>query len=790
MISIRKPKNAIRLSRPASWWGSTWREALPTGNGIIGAAVYGGAGNDTIMITHADLWWQGQVSILQDIADKIVNVRKLIDEDNLKSAESVMQNALIAKGYRTQPACPMPICDLKINQSLDRSVRDYCRTLNMENGEVSVSFRDSVNKYERSVFVSRVHDLVCYEITKTGSKSLNIDFSLELHDKFNARTINSISKLPDGVHTKYENFFMYFGARSDNGLDFGVVAKVTFYGGTQVATDNGIAIRDADRIFVILKPYIESNREKTWKDLKTSLIAVKLTYDKLLKEHTAIHSKLFLSCELDLDAKDRDIYTDELLRRAQGGDNQLALIEKLWAYGRYLMICSTTPSSLPQAPYGIWCGDYKASNASITIDSIQDNYSHCMQGNLLEYIESVFAYYESRIDDFKKNASRLYGCRGVVVPYIMAHGTGLVGSVESDVLHYTACGGKIARLFWDYYLYTEDVKFLKSRALPFMKDVVTFYEEFLKVRNIDNVYESSPSISPSNSQAYDNATMPIKVARNAVIDFAVAKDVVTNLIEGSELVGINKIEIPKWRDMLTRIPKYTYQDGMLSEYIGGKTKIPPSPSTNVFYPIYPGSEAKLGDELSKQLLQTAKKRSLQSINWASSTTLLNYSHVFARLNDANNSYEQFNNAVKNMTMTNLMLTQYDWRGMGIGPQDTWASINLQANSLITSIVQEWLVQSTKDTISILPCLIDDMPKGSVSGILTRVGAIVDMDWDIKRGLIEVKLKSKKARIINLVFPKEVKKIRSIGTEYIDYNTHTISSLSLPQSKQITIDMKI
>ena len=793
MISTRKPKNAIRLSRPASWWGSTWREALPTGNGMVGVAVYGGASNDTIMIGHGDLWWQGQVGVLQDVADKVALVRKSLDENNFKSVENVLQNALISKGYRPQLSCPLPICDFKVVQPLDRSVRDYCRTLNMENGEVSVNFRDSANKYDRSVFVSRVKDMICYEITKTGNKSLNATLSFELHDKFNARTPTSISKLPDSVNVKCENFFMYFGARSDNGTDFGAVAKITFYGGSQVVEPNSISIKGTDRIFVTIKPFVEGSREKAWKELKAELIAEKLTYDKLIKEHTAVHSKLFLSTELEFDAKDRDVHADELLRRTQAGESQLALLEKYWAFGRFLTICSTTNASLPQSPYGLWCGDFKAHNASITLDSILNCYSHCMAGNMTDMLESVFSYYENHMDDLKKNASRLYGCRGIFVPFVVAHGTGLVGSVDSSVLHFTAGGAIVAKLFWDYYLYSDDAKFLKTRALPFMKEVAVFYEEFFKVKNASLVYDSSPSCNNVAGDLYDKEQSTVKVGRNATVDFAVARELFTNLIEGSQIAGVNKMEVVKWKDMLTRIPDYQFADGMIKEYIDSKVAQDGlNPSTNLFYPVYPGQEVAQSNnlDLAKQMLQTAKRRVVSSLPFASSASLLKYAHIFARLNDQVNSFEHVHNAIKNMSMSNLIFAQYDWRGMGIGPIDTWAAFGLEANCLLTSVMQEWVLQSTKDSLSILPSLPEEIQKGSLEGALTRCGVVVDVDWDSKKGTINVKLKAKKSRDLNVVFPASVKKVKQNGNEVVDYNLHTISKLQLQAGKQISIEMKL
>jgi len=796
MVMIRKPKNAIKLQKAAGWWGSLWREGLPTGNGVIGASVYGGAGDDVIMITHADLWWQGYVGVLQDVADKLPKVRESLDNNKFREAENILQNALIQKGYRPMLNYPLPICDLKVKQKFEKSVKDYSRTLNMENGEISVSFRDSVSKYDRSLFVSRTQDLVCYEITKTGNKTINVDFSFDLHDKFYARTPQSISKVPDSVNVKYEDYFMYFSARSDNGTDFGAVAKILYYGGRQIVDPNkGISIVDTDRVLLVLKPFVESSREKEWKAIKPILVAQKLTYDKLIKEHTAVHSKLFNSCELDLDATDRDEYADELLRKVQNtGEMPLALVEKLWAYGRFLMICSTLPNARPMPPCGLWAGDYKTVGAYITVDSLLNQYSHAFGGNLTEYLRAVFLYYENHIDDLKKNASRLYGCRGMFVPYIMAFGTGLIGSVESGIIHNISCGAQIARLFFDYYLYTDDKKFLKERAMPFMREVALFIEEYFKVKS-DSLYESSPSYSPNTTpKNYDNGES-MQIARNSTVDFAVASELIQNLIKGSEITKLYVTEVPKWEDMLTRIPQYqTNRDNTIQEYCDSKLNDNfSSPSTAVFYPVFPGVEVSKDKiekaELARQFLITAKKRAVESLQNTSSIDMVKMANVFARLQDSSSAYEYLVGAVKNMSMPNLILAKNDWRGMGVGEQDGWAAYTTEANSLISNSIQEFVIQSNIDSIWILPSLPNEFVKGEFKGLLTRVGAECEISWDNKKGTLVLKLKAKHTTKITLYMPSNIKKVKPIGNERVDLLTHKITNLELLSNKVTTVDMR-
>ena len=785
MVTIRKSKNALVFSRPASWWGSTWREALPTGNGVIGAAVYGGAANDTIMINHGDLWWQGHVGVLQDVADKLKDVRKKMDEGNPAAASDVLSNALIAKGYRPQPAYPLPLCEMNVRMKLEKPAKEYSRVLNMENGEVSVTFKDGVSRVERSLFVSRAQDIVVYEITKTGAKSIDVALSFDIVDKFNARTPTAISKMPEAVNVKYENYFMYFSARSDNSTEFGAVAFVNYYGGSMKVGDEGIHISGADKVLVLVKPFIESTREKEWKALKTKLSSIKLTYDKLLKEHTPLHNKLFASVELDLSADNRDASVDQLLDDAfTGGDVSPALVEKLYAYGRYLTVCASSPASAPLSPYGLWCGDYKAENAQITAaGSLQTMYAHAFAGNLTEYLKAVFTYYESVMDDLRKNSSRLYGCRGILVPAVMSRGTGVFGSVDSRVLHFTAAGGWVAKLFYDYYLYTDDTKFLKEHALPFMREVVMFYEEFFKV--ISDKYESCPSYSYGAGGSV--------IARNATIDFAVAREVISNLVAGSETAGVYKTEIAKWKDMLTRMPKYRItEDGTVREYLDSRYPDSfESASPSLFYPVYPAGDVdKSNPDLFKAFLNTAKKKCATATDDQTALSLGMYALLFARLGEGDTALDTVSNLVRGMAMNNLITASSDWRGMGIGSDNLWANYTLEGNLAITGAVQEMLLHSGPDKIALLPACPAAFEKGSVTGLLTRTGAEVDMNWDLRRGVVIAKIRSRKAKKITLVMPNGAKKFKPIGGESVDYLNGTVTDLALPAGKVVTVDIRL
>ncbi|MDR1092895.1 MAG: glycoside hydrolase family 95 protein [Clostridiales bacterium] len=793
-MNIRKPKTALKFKRPSQWWSALYRGAIPAGNGKTGAAVYGGAGADTVLLTHGDLWWQGHGNVLPDVADKIKDVKRLLSENRLKDAEYILSNALVNKGYRPRAAVPLPVADFKITMPLSNAPREYMRVLNMENGEISVTYRDGSTKYERSLFVSREQDLICLEITKSGGKAVDVGFSLDVHDKTAVRMPAGVSKTPEGVTVKYEPFFAYYSARSDSGAEFGAVANIKYYGGMQEVKDNSIQIKGADRVLVLIKLFVESQREKEWKNLRALLTGIKLPYDKLLKEHSQLHARLFNSAELELEDQRRDWFVEDLLDDARENGASQALIEKLWAYGRYLMISATDEKARPMAQYGLWCGDYAGVNSELRFDeTLQTMYAHTFAGNLNEFSLAVFAALAPLHDDFKKNSARLFGTRGIMVPATVAPGGGLVGSVDPKVLHTTYYAAAVARLFYDYYLFTGDVKFLKNTALPFMKDAVLFYEEFFKVRD-DGKYETVPSYSPDNTPASFVAdNVEIGIAKNATVDFAAAKDLLKNIIAASETAHANKDEIPKWKDMLTRIPAYAVnEDGALSEYADAKlTDNYAARTLPHLYPAFPGNE--FGEqecEMAKPALAAAKRKMSASLQTATSNSWARLANVFLRLSDVESAMELINNVVRVCVMDNLVTAENDWRGTGLGVQGGWAAYDLEGNLGLTNAVQEMLVQSTPKFVKILPALPESFARGSVSGLLTRAGAEVDMEWDRKKGNMTLKLKCKRSNMIDVKLPAGVRKYKGPLSEAYNPETGLIRNLELPAGKTLTFEMKL
>ena len=139
-------ENLLTMRYPASWWRNMWREALPSGNGIVGASVFGGVQEETLLLNHEGLWHWGRKDPLPDVSMTLAETRRLMDEGHYTGASWNLANALRERGYRTKLASRFPLAAIKLFMPTTRSFRRYRRSLNMETGEVSVGRFEPVRK--------------------------------------------------------------------------------------------------------------------------------------------------------------------------------------------------------------------------------------------------------------------------------------------------------------------------------------------------------------------------------------------------------------------------------------------------------------------------------------------------------------------------------------------------------------------------------------------------------------------------------------------------------------------
>ncbi len=730
-------KNKLTMSFPAGWQGDKWKEAFPSGNGTLGAAAYGAVHEETVLLTHDDLWHEVVTNPLPDVSHMLPDIREKLARGEAYAADPLLSEALKDAGYQANIGAPLPLGDLIIKIPVSQGFTNYHRELNMETGEVSVSWSDNGRDYSRKLFVSRADDCVVMEIN--CSEALSVEISLDLHDRLDAHICDQDDpKLPVELDVKtHESGHIFYAAKNDDGLDFGAVARV---------------FKDNSRALVILKLFVKGERETDWARLQSEISALEANYAALLAPHVAQHSELFNRVTLDLGAGDDARSNEELLMEAYKGAAPTAMVEKMWAYGRYLLISSSREGSQPSPLQGKWCGSYRGYwTFNMANENLQMNYWQAMSGNMPEVALPVFDYVDRMMDDFRENAKKLYGCRGILISCITTPPSGLFKDIQPHILHWTGAAAWIGQHYYDYYLHTGDKTFLKERCIPYLREVAQFYEDFFTIDE-HGFYLSSPSNSPENNPgnyaegAADMCSM--ETTMNATMDFALAKEVLMHLVESGD-------DLERWQAMLDKIPAYQInEDGAVSEWMH------PFFDDNYahrhqshIYPVFPGLEVtrESDPELFEAFEVAIRKRLEIGIGSQTGWSLAHMANVYARMGEGDDALNCLSLLARACVMNNFYTTHNDWRNSGIGVPFAPAPYQIDANFGWTAAIQEMLLFSVVGKITVLPALSKDWKKGSVNGLLARGGVEISIDWNLPEN-VEVRLVAKEDQTVLLSTP--------------------------------------
>jgi hypothetical protein len=544
---------------------SRWEESILLGNGTVGAIAMGGALQETLVLTHERIY-----SPVFDgfgpppMAQKLPEIRRLIAEGRYAEAAQI-PDKLHELQYGpeglvwTNPF--MPACDLIIRMpDIPGPVTNYERSLDFASGIAAISFSANGVKYHRDCFISRRDGVGVIRLTSSGPANYIFCFAGHPEDQppnwasvqYSNRALSKPeTSVTDGICV-YR--CVYTGRR---GQHYTAQLCAAHSDGRVHSESYALAVQGAREVVILFSLV---------KDAGPDPLPAARTFsgEELRRRHSEAHGDIFQRASLILSEAPAAGDDESLWSAARSADMpSKPFLEKIFSAGRYAIISAT--GETPPTLQGIWTGKWGVDwSGDYTNDgNIQTAILGMLPSGFFEGMLSLFNYLESFMDDFRYNAKKIYGCRGIHVPCRTSDsGLAIHFCKDYPMLYWTAGAAWFAHFYYDYWLYTGDNDFFIHRALPFMKEAALFYEDYL-VDDGKGRWLFSPSYSPENTPA--NSNSPVCV--NATMDIACAKELFTNLISGCRTIGIEQENITLWEKFLAKMPPYRIdKDGSLKEW--------------------------------------------------------------------------------------------------------------------------------------------------------------------------------------------------------------------------------
>lgn len=711
-----------------------WEEALPLGNGRLGAMIAGNLREERIQVNEETIWYGGWEDRLNpDARENLPKLRELVRQGRISEAEHLIRLAFISgpdgqRGYQTLGDIEMKY----LNDPSQEECTAYRRELDLDRAVCRVQYENAKKEaFERTCFISRPADCMVLHLRAPKGK-VSVEVMLN-----RAKYFDRTGKVND--HTIYLS-----GNLGKNALEFAMCLSAKAKGGRVYTMGHTLVVEGADEAVLYFGAdstfRYASADVASWEPRVQEVLAEKITekleramareYGELLAEHEKDYREFYDRVALSLPEKEENaaLPTDERLQRIISGGTDEGLAKLLFDYGRYLLIGCSRPGDLPATLQGIWNKDFMApwdSKYTININT-EMNYWPAEVCALPECHTALFDLIGRMREHGRSIARRMYGCRGLMAH----HNTDLYGDCAPQdnwipATIWTMGAAWLCTHLWMHYSYTQDLEFLKW-AYPVMAEAALFFVDFLEEK--DGYLVTNPSLSPENVYILPSGEQGC-CCMGATMDLEILRELFTGCKKAAEILGdaVDEAEIPDVSDMrklqkeinaaLEKLPPIRIDStGRVMEWMEEYEEAEPGHRhVSQLYGLYPSDQISMDKtpELAAAAAETLRVRLANGgghTGW-SRAWIINF---YAKLWDGEKAWENICQMLAKSTYANLF--------------DRHPLFQIDGNFGVTAAIAQMLVQSREHKIILLPALPKAWDHGEVNGLRLVGNASIALAW--------------------------------------------------------------